>query len=510
MDLIGQEGSRTLLMSLMKEAEGSMERTLAISLELSSSTPEEDPSEQHVKNMKYRKLLQKTRDDLDQYIESRRGDALSTSSVIQKREDQRLKEVAAAKKEAEEATQTAIDMQAATEKAKLAAEQAQKKLSLLSFSESTASHLDDDDDAVSLQSAGQFKFKLQQSVYSSSSKYSRLLPDDWIDEYVNGHGQQQVWKRSGISSVSVSLPIYQGEILLYFAFLDMFHSLVHCSDISPAEKLALFKSHLRGQSLDAVKHLSGGEDAYKEALRRFKRTCGRKDVMRLAHMMAVDRLEFRRGDNDSFVQFAEEIRSHLFELDRLGERDHVSLIEKICFKLSQSDRQAWNEGRRDNLEWRSIEQFGEWLCTRAASYLNVYALAQAQVPGRQDKNNNSSYYQSLKPNRDKPRFHAQSNAIASSGSNTPKSGGKKAPFCFKCDKDGHRLIDCDLFKRMKVEDRVKFVRDHSLCFVCCGTKHRSNNCNFKRACVVAGCRLLHHILLHEDEPVHSKKNYATR
>jgi hypothetical protein len=100
--------------------------------------------------------------------------------------------------------------------------------------------------------------------------------------------------------------------------------------------------------------------------------------MRAAHHQAIQKLETKQ-DPASFKRFAERIRTHLFDLSRIGETGTTDLIEKICLKLHLNDRLAWNEDRRGRIEDRSLNTFGMWLCSRASAYQNAFSIAADQV-----------------------------------------------------------------------------------------------------------------------------------
>lgn len=63
--------------------------------------------------------------------------------------------------------------------------------------------------------------------------------------------------------------------------------------------------------------------------------------MRAAHIQALDRLELKIEPGD-FKRFAERVRTHLFDLKRIGELSTADVIEKVCLKLSLHDRLTWN------------------------------------------------------------------------------------------------------------------------------------------------------------------------
>ncbi|XP_057381575.1 uncharacterized protein LOC130704115 [Daphnia carinata] len=220
-----------------------------------------------------------------------------------------------------------------------------------------------------------------------------------------------------------------------------------------------------------------------EALRRLKQSCGRRDVMRAAHLQAIDRLELK-NDPIGFKRFAEKMRSHLFELSRIGETYAPDLIERVCLRLQLSDRLAWNDGRLGGLETRSLDIFGTWLSHRAAAYQNAYSIAAEQL--------HSSV----------PKFGSRQASSHQTSSNRktdyPSSPFKGASslFCFKCEGD-HKLENCGDFKSLAVGERVAFCAKHRLCFGCFGTKHSARFCAQKRPCQFSECRLYHHGLLHD-------------
>ena len=131
----------------------------------------------------------------------------------------------------------------------------------------------------------------------------------------------------------MELPKYSGAILDWFVWIELFKSLVHDSRL----KFAMLKSHLGGDCLDVVFGVGGGEYAYMEALYRLQRRYGNREVMRATHHQAIVRLEPRNGEgsfNSLFLRFAEKVRTHLFELTRIGGSSHEDTIERVCEKSS--------------------------------------------------------------------------------------------------------------------------------------------------------------------------------
>jgi hypothetical protein len=134
------------------------------------------------------------------------------------------------------------------------------------------------------------------------------------------------------------------------------------------------------------------------------------------------------------------------------------VIEKICLKLNLQDRLVWNEERHGRLEWRSLNDFGTWLCSRASAYQNAYSIAASQATSSAPVN------KSFTPRR--TRTHQASTKTNEGGSSTQSS----KPFCFKCEKS-HRLADCEDFKALPIGKKIHNCMRRRLCFSYFSCKH---------------------------------------
>ena len=347
-------------------------------------------------------------------------------------------------------------------------------------------------------------------------------PDDWIDEYCTGREKLVTHSKSEHSSVRVELPTYSGRAVEWFNWIGLWAALVHQTNKTPSEKLAILKNYLDGDLSDIVYGLGGGEAAYKDALARLKETCGNRAVMRAAHLQALEKMDPPRGDPASFKRFAERARTHLFNLTCIGEYGHADVIERLSKKLQLQDRLAWNDGRGSVVERRTMNEFGAWMCSRASAYQNAYSLADDQAHPPTNKNPGQGSSQAGQQRRNARAHQTSTNPP---GLETSQGPGPKAPaapgtasrpskgeqYCFKCEGD-HRLADCTFFRNMPVADRMTFAMRRGLCYGCFGVRHGAETCSFKKTCDVNGCKKTHHPLLHTDKglPDRVGTTHATR
>jgi hypothetical protein len=462
--------------TLLGELEAVNDRILALN-------EEELGEDQNTQHLTYATTVDNASALVETYLEQRQDD--EPSELIE------TEEQAARRQELQDAEQRVKDARAALEDA----EQALLDLGGLPNEDS---EIDPDDSASQLRGAGTKRVAMGDEEDTSP-------PDNWIDIYVAGREKPHRAEKGGKSSVSVQLEVYSGQALDWFAWISMWHALVHITRKTASEKLAILKNYLRGDLADIVHGHGGGEAGYKEALQRLKSSCGDRTTIRAVHLKALERMEAPRGDPQSFRRFAERVRTHLFNLSIIGENGHADIIERLAHKLQLTDRLAWNDGRGAELERRTMNDFGKWLTSRATAYQNAYAIADEQ---HRPANRNSSLPPSHQATN-QPQHRRNIRTYHGAASTQEETNGHSLrgveqrdrepaePHCLKCE-GGHRLEDCSFFKELPVSDRMTFAQQRGLCYSCLGVRHGAVNCNFKKACGVEGCKLTHHHLLHRE------------
>ena len=85
-----------------------------------------------------------------------------------------------------------------------------------------------------------------------------------------------------------------------------------------------------------------------------------------------------------------------------------------------------------------------------------------------------------------------------------------SPKCWVCYTSTHWVGQCERFKSMSPEERLKTVRDNHACFSClkkAGRDHRASNCSRRKQCTQRTngdqCKYHHRVLLHPADPAAS-------
>ena len=535
--------SRTAIVCHRASLKQTLSEATAISEELvdrleEAEAPHDDLDRQRTAHLEYRDMVTEVEEDVEAYLQARADDAASVMeppregpprpSDFSTPSNEALHRSRMASHNRPDAAAVAAAREKAQATATAAAAAREEFLHLVSG----AAGSDEDDEGQDLDAtiasgiathAVTFNRPLTSSTplktlsKSKPRKVEVVAPDQWVDDYCSG-AAPVCWTGRGTRSAPSNLPRFSGRSLEWFAWIDSFYALVHVTDRSPGEKLGLLRSCLPPDLCDLIYGLSGGEAAYKETLRTLKENCGRRDVMKIAHEQAVIKMEVPR-DNTAFKRYAEKVRTHLFDLTRIGTSHHPDLIERIVQRLQQYDRLDWNGQRsQGSLETRTLLEFGQWLCQRASFYQNAYTLAADETRGGADKGAHTiqaGEQSSRSRNRHRgkeSRSHASEAVVNAATVAAATAAGPIAdgfwppprssapPFCFHCSGE-HRLENCIAFKTMAVADRTSFCVRRALCFSCLGAKHSSRDCRYRRKCKEPNCQFYHHPLLHETLPL---------
>lgn len=350
--IITSGGPRGGLAALLRHVEELVNQATSLQTELSALETEEESERQDNIHLGYIERFGQISEASKAYYASRGAEASVVEEQIFEDEEEDISASKVGRRQAAlaEAQARADEAAGNAERARQEAEEAQLALQRLNLEEDRMSSVSQRQPNPNPLTTD---FRLRQRKLNLPT--SSEAPDDWIDRYAAGHLRPNKGSSSR-SSVKTELEAYTGKSLDWFEWIDLFRALVHDMGKFPGKKLATLKRHLKGDCANLVHGLGGGELAYIKALVRLKQSCGRRDVMRATHIQAIEKMELK-NDPAAFKRFVEKIRTHLFDLSRIGESSSADLIEKISLRLQLQDRLAWNDGRQGRIRNKKFERF---------------------------------------------------------------------------------------------------------------------------------------------------------
>ncbi|XP_068684757.1 uncharacterized protein [Montipora foliosa] len=216
------------------------------------------------------------------------------------------------------------------------------------------------------------------------------------------------------------------------------------------------------------------------------------DRLRKTARIQSDKLQEVRNLSDVVSTTVWTLKKFGYESDLKAEANVSLAVDK----LSQELKIKWKDNTKaTKLERPSLVDFSLWLKGQADIYDDCYP----KVSGRF----------SSQPPKNKNRFGGPSgmterqNNFLSNFVSRPKPTNSS---CIMGDGQGHKLSSCPKFKALSVEERLKKVQKHGLCFSCLSPQHWLNNCSNQKQCGVNGCSRSHTALLHKLRNVTSMEN----
>ncbi|XP_059080061.1 uncharacterized protein LOC131878169 [Tigriopus californicus] len=278
----------------------------------------------------------------------------------------------------------------------------------------------------------------------------------------------------GKSTIRSEMPVFSGKPLEFTNWSNLFQSLVHTTNKSPAEKMGLLRMSLSPSCQQLIAGFSNNEQDYHEALRLIHKRFGHEKLLQRAHLQAIrDIPKVASNDPSSFSTFADSLQGHLRVVNRLyprGDGMLLSLMFDLEHKLDEGSFLRWRDFSGKVDETDRIHAFGEW---------------------------SMDYAEELR------YFHSEKEVI-------PISSKKQGSFhvldsqvrvvCRIC-REPHKERHCQKFKNASNSQRREMARNFGMCFLCLEVGHRAWVCPRKKemSCHRDGCGRGHHMWLHEED-----------
>ena len=286
---------------------------------------------------------------------------------------------------------------------------------------------------------------------------------------------------SNLSLPRIEIDPFSGCPEEFVGFMHTFNVTIANRIADDSQKLAYLTYYCRGTAKEAIRHCSllPPDKCYNTAIEILRTQFGMPHVV--AHKVTKDLYEgasIRNGntnDLQTLIRHMHTCQITLSQLGREADLNCTSNLLKIAKRFTKPMQRGWAERVNDIRIGGQEPNFDHLIqfVTRCLSIANTE-------------------YGQLAYDHLEPLANVKSKYRVATTYTTNR------PFvCVLC-KDNHGLSECTLFRKLKVEDRWKTLREHKGCYVCFKPGHRSNECYAKRPCGKSGCDKFHHILLHSD------------
>ncbi|XP_025425706.1 uncharacterized protein LOC112694458 [Sipha flava] len=276
----------------------------------------------------------------------------------------------------------------------------------------------------------------------------------------------------------IELPKFDGEVLGWASFRDMFQSLVYDNtSISNIERYHYLIFCLSGPALTVVKAIPLTADNYIIAWDALQKSFDNQRLLASAH---IDKLFsfvlLRKESLSSLCSFVNIFMEKVAAIKALGVNDLSGFILfHISARVIDPETRRLFEASISQNSVPNLDTLLQFFAQRCKILENV---------GTNDKQDNT-----VKSNDKRMKIGSlgRTSLSVSTSSTTAK--------CVFCEQN-HPLYLCFTFKRQWVAARRKLVSYNNVCFVCLNTGHQTKSCTSTFKCRTCGGK--HSILLHLD------------
>lgn len=290
----------------------------------------------------------------------------------------------------------------------------------------------------------------------------------------------------------IPLPTFDGDYRYWPTFRDRFKALVECrSNLTTTDKMYYLIGCLHGKAADAVRSIPISSDNYDLA---WSTLANRFNRPRMVATNLIEKLlDFPSYTQESLSElsnFTSVFSECVSLLDALDIPDLGSFILfMLAFRrLPLYTRKLFETDT--SIDFPSVKGLLDFVKSRVA----VLEIAGDQprkanavnTATRSESKIDSKVTQSRKGG---DRFRTSGSSYTASSFVTSSSSA--CPCC----SEPHALDSCNRIKSWTVDDRVRWLREKKLCFICLSADHWANKCKSKYKCTE--CNRKHHHLIHK-------------
>ena len=266
------------------------------------------------------------------------------------------------------------------------------------------------------------------------------------------------------------LPKFSGDVREYSIFQDDFKHSIE-SRYSKRDAITYLRACLQGKPLELIKGI--GND-YDGAWQYLDSIYG--DPRYVSDQVTQDLTKFRplkESEDSRFCDLVHLVKRSFNTMKGIGrphDMDNNHMLSLIEQKKCVEDRKIWARELEKGTKSATLQGLLSWMETEMKT--RIRATAQLRSSGQSSRSVNQF------------------------------SGGKP-PKCWICDNSTHWVDQCEKFKLMSPDERLKTVKENHACFSClkkAGRDHRASNCSRRKQCTQkindVQCKYYHHVLLH--------------
>ncbi|XP_055614677.1 uncharacterized protein LOC129761002 [Uranotaenia lowii] len=307
------------------------------------------------------------------------------------------------------------------------------------------------------------------------------------------YAQHYAYPSPPVQIVARELPVFSGDPEDWPLFYSAFKNTSQAYGLSDADNTIRLQRCLRGNALEAVRSKLLIPAALPMVIETLRQLYGRPEILVHSLIRKVRDAPAPRSDKlESLISFGlivQNLKDHLEAAQQQAHLNNPTLLFELVEKLPDNYKMDWALYKQQ-YEVVDLRHFAQYMSvlTKAASDVTIPAGIR------------SSYGSKAIKNKERHFVYAHDISEENEGVNSdqklhmlhtqPEEKG-----CKICSRMGHKVRDCEEFRKLDVNERWELVNNLFLCRNCL-FQHGRRPCKLKKVCGVQGCQFKHHSLLH--------------
>ena len=320
-----------------------------------------------------------------------------------------------------------------------------------------------------------------------------------VNEVKSSGGKENVNLFEALQLPRLEAITFDGNPLKYWSFIRGFENSVerYCSEDMKLMRLmqsAVGKAREVIQCCCVMEPVAG----FSRAKQLLKERFGNEYVITESWIKRITGFgNIKSNDRDKLREYSDDLNSckeTLKAMGKLNEINNQTNLLRIVEKLPVYVQNSWRKEARDIRVNKQMSPGIEDLTAfiqRAAEIANDPVFGNTtsvreEAPRQNEQRHARRYGEQLQLRNTNVNMSAVANSSQDANSHI------QCPMCHA----EHTLFRCDDFRRMKVDERLQFVRAKKLCDNCLRQGHKAAQCLKPTRCTVAGCARKHTKFLH--------------
>lgn len=301
------------------------------------------------------------------------------------------------------------------------------------------------------------------------------------------------------------LPTFTGRPEEWPMFISSFNAANEACNYSNLENLGRLQESLKGNALEAVRSRLLLPECVPKVIETLRLLYGRPEQLLHTLINKAREAEPPRMERlHSFVQFGmivQQLCDHLVASEMKEHLVNPMLITELVNKLPNPTKLEWVKYKRQH-PTINLTTFSDFVAELVSEVTE--ATLYIPPPAEHQKNSNTKRTEKKqKPTVEQGFLHTHigiEQPTTSTAKAYPEAKNETKRPCRQCGSTAHRLRNCEAFRKLAWDDKMKLVEKWQICKQCLN-EHGKTRCWFKGSCKADECKESHHIVLHPPKDV---------